>query len=376
LIQLLIGSVRRVIETQSLDKGQSRAEYPDPALLDGPWVTRVFNPRTDLVTIQQTGVEIRMLVQSFLDARLKALPNIQPPPPPVVESQESQDEYDKLFLNDEELLAALGEEAEASTVADLKSKEDALCKVLDKSITPAVYRLVCKHFGESEHTKNDATSTRAADEWIDCWVGCANVLVQNNYKDWGLYMKLGQQSWEKIIDDSWRRRVGLRFNVTLLRLDPGAYSKMKDDFIAVLLVATLSCKTTIEHEFISVVLSLDGLQHPLLRGAPFNPIPETRKYEVSEAGYEVARGHLIETVFANAAGCLRARVDAESQTYVELVVMMLSTMRDIYQSAGQKAEYGEFCQRVFRMLSSHPELVSHPRMSDALGWGRREWNFV
>ena len=35
LIQLLIGSVRRVIETQSLDKGQSRAEYPEPALLDG-----------------------------------------------------------------------------------------------------------------------------------------------------------------------------------------------------------------------------------------------------------------------------------------------------------------------------------------------------
>lgn len=55
-------------------------------------------------------------------------------------------------------------------------------QVLDKSITPAVYRLVCKHFGESEHAQNDATSTKAADEWIDCWVGCANVLVQNNYK--------------------------------------------------------------------------------------------------------------------------------------------------------------------------------------------------
>ena len=36
-------------------------------------------------------------------------------------------------------------------------------------------------------------------------------------------MKLGQQSWEKIINDSWRRRVGLRFNLTLLCLDPGAY---------------------------------------------------------------------------------------------------------------------------------------------------------
>lgn len=97
------------------------------------WVTRVFNPRTDLVTIQQTGVEIRMLVQSFLNARRKALPDVQPPPPPVahgVESQESQDEYDKLYLDlDEELLAALGEEAEASAIADLKLKEDALCKV-------------------------------------------------------------------------------------------------------------------------------------------------------------------------------------------------------------------------------------------------------
>jgi hypothetical protein len=40
---------------------------------------------------------------------------------------------------------------------------------------------------------------------------------------------------------------------------------------------------------------------------------------------------IVPAVFANAAGCLRARVDAESQTYVELVVMMLSTMRDIYQ---------------------------------------------
>lgn len=57
-----------------------------------------------------------------------------------------------------------------------------ILQVLDKSITPAVYRLVCKHFGESEDAKNDATTTRAADDWIDCWVGCANVLVQNNYK--------------------------------------------------------------------------------------------------------------------------------------------------------------------------------------------------
>ncbi|KIK80889.1 hypothetical protein PAXRUDRAFT_833254 [Paxillus rubicundulus Ve08.2h10] len=337
LVQLLIGSVRRVIETQSLDKGRIRVEYPDPALLDGPWITRVFNPRTDLVTIAQTGVEIRMLVRSFLNERLKALPQVQlPPPTPIVhstESQESQDEYDKLFLDldDAELLAALGDEPEIVVVTDLKTKEDALCKVLDKSITPAVYRLVCKHFGESDNAMNHENNLNITDEWIDCWVGCANVLVQNNHKDWGLYMKLGQQSWEKIIDSSWRRRVGLRFNLTLLRLDPGAYTKLKDEFIGVLLVATLSCKTTIEHEFMSVVFSLDGLQHPLLQGAPFEPVPEARKFEITQGKYEAARTQLIETVFSNVARCLRAKLDAESQTYAEFVVTMLSTMRDIYQ---------------------------------------------
>lgn len=46
LIQLLIGSVRRVIETQSLDKRQSHAEYPDPALLDGRECSSVFSFRS------------------------------------------------------------------------------------------------------------------------------------------------------------------------------------------------------------------------------------------------------------------------------------------------------------------------------------------
>lgn len=45
-----------------------------------------------------------------------------------------------------------------------------------------MYRLVCKHLGENEQTKNGTIGAQAADEWIDCWVGCANVLVQNNHK--------------------------------------------------------------------------------------------------------------------------------------------------------------------------------------------------
>ncbi|KAH7890678.1 Mus7/MMS22 family-domain-containing protein [Phlebopus sp. FC_14] len=332
LVQLLLGSVRRIIETQSLDKESTRTEYPDPALLDGAWVTRVFKASTNLVTMSQTGLEIRMLVQSFLDARSKALPQVQLPSVTFSnnESQESQDEYEKVFLdlNDAELLAALGDEPPNT---DNQVKEQALCKVLDKSITPAIYRLVCKFMGDNEFAKTRENDHEVADKWIDCWVGCANVLVQNGSKEWSLYMKLGPQSWEKIIDASWRRRVGLRFNLTLLRLDPRAYPTYKNDFVGVFLVSTLSQKTTIEHEFASLLFTLDGLQHPLLRGAPFAPLPGSRKFDISRDEYERARLPLIDVVFSNIAGCLRLRLDAESQSYAGFLVSVLSAMRDIYE---------------------------------------------
>lgn len=83
-----------------------------------------------------------MLVQSFLNARIKALPSKQPSEwVPVMqnqESQESQEEYEKLYLelNDAELLAALGEEPVKLAVTNLKAKEDTLCKVNFPAMSP------------------------------------------------------------------------------------------------------------------------------------------------------------------------------------------------------------------------------------------------
>ncbi|KIK23682.1 hypothetical protein PISMIDRAFT_679140 [Pisolithus microcarpus 441] len=375
LIQLLLGSVRKIVETESLDK-ETRNEYPDPALLDGPWITRVFNPATNLVMLSQTGLEIRMLVQSFLNARTKALPPAQPPPASTdAMNPESQEEYERLYLelDDAELLAALGEEPVASAINDLKAKEDALCKVLDKSITPAVYRLVCKHLGDSEHGQVHESRMSVADEWIECWVGCANVLVQNGNKDWSLYMKLGQQSWEKIIDSSWRRRVGLRFNLSLLRLDPAAYPKYQDDFVSVLLISSASSVLSIEHEYASVMFTLDGLQHPLLQGAPFQPVSHGKRFEIDEVEYREKRVQLLETVLKNAAERVHAGVSVESETYVGFLVSMFSAMRDIHQthSPGEIQEsYVDFCRSVYRLLLSHNDLASHRRLSEAIVWGQ------
>ena len=115
-------------------------------------------------------------------------------------------------------------------------------EVIANHISPAIFRLVCKHFNDPSDTVSFEEYCQDADKWIDCWVGCANVLVQlgktvcpaitncfilqltHRFQKWDTFLELGSMSWEKIIDASWRRRVGLRFMFMLLRFDPEAYT--------------------------------------------------------------------------------------------------------------------------------------------------------
>lgn len=54
---------------------------------------------------------------------------------------------------------------------------------MDVHISPAIYRLVIQHF--SDPSVNCPVQDRIedycydADKWVDCWVGCAAVIVQN-----------------------------------------------------------------------------------------------------------------------------------------------------------------------------------------------------
>lgn len=72
------------------------------------------------------------MVKAFLDARIRALPRPSATPVPLTaDNQESQDEYDKFFmdLNDPAILAAFGDEPAQATGTELKEKEEAVCKV-------------------------------------------------------------------------------------------------------------------------------------------------------------------------------------------------------------------------------------------------------
>lgn len=142
-------------------------------------------------------------MQAFLDARQAIMGSAQRLP--VIasvangESQESQDEYGAfdLDLDDPELQVALGDDGQFCLAKENKANEELICKailllskvpstkltfaqVINEHISPAIYRLVCKHFNDPSSASFE--NCQDADMWIDCWVGCANILVQNSKK--------------------------------------------------------------------------------------------------------------------------------------------------------------------------------------------------
>ncbi|KAG1876642.1 Mus7/MMS22 family-domain-containing protein [Suillus subalutaceus] len=332
MVKSLLTSVVRMIETCSLDTTDERYEYPDPAFLEGPWVKDVFSPKNPIAIENDSSAACQEMVSAFLDARMRALPRPTAPPiSPSVDNQESQDEYDKFFidLNDPEILAALGDEPAQTSGMEWKRKEEAVCKVCGP-LASAIFRVVCRYVVDSPAPSTVDSRRETADRWIDCWVGVGNVLVQNG-SSWKNHMHLGPESWERIPDPLWRRRVGLRFCLALLRLDSKAYNAYEDYFIEVLLACTIPSKTTIEHEYASIVFTLDGLRHPLLHGVLAEPSTGSSTFEISLEEYSTVRQTLIESVFANLAERLQNNMDPVNYKYLGFLVSMLSAMRDNYE---------------------------------------------
>lgn len=97
--------------------------------------------------------------------------------------------------------------------------------------------------GDTETTPDIRDVLCNVDRWIDCWVGCASVVVKNNDasvsgypyitqglvtqfrrgKPWTRYLGLGEMSCDSIPDQFWRRYIRLRFVFMMLKADPTAY---------------------------------------------------------------------------------------------------------------------------------------------------------
>ncbi|KAL5531552.1 hypothetical protein ACEPAG_4429 [Sanghuangporus baumii] len=374
-LHLLLRCVTNIIEKPDLQAEGSTSRYPDVALISGPWVNRIF-PMKELTNIVSTRLQILRLVQSFLKARA----TIFTPPQRHISASavdadpESQDFFAEFTLDDEALAnVPLGDGSE-----DNWTKDKEAAKIMNSDIIPHIFRLLLQYFNDPTARPSEESKLEeywnSADDWIDCWVGCAAVVVRNGIRGWDHYLNVGPQSWAGIGDSFFRRRVAIRFMHQLLKRDPSAYNKAHERyFFAVLLQCLVAYRVTMENEYLSTLLSVDGLRHPFLRELPVTRASEQEEYRLSRSDFLEKREALIAGIFNNLNSILLSdSSERDKNILVECVLEMLSTVQDIwinFSSIEDRNNYGELCRHVFSEIRKYPRIHDLPRLSTSVTWG-------
>lgn len=141
---------------------------------------------TDIANLPTTGIEIQRLVQIFLNVRAAYMPKPRRPTihPATEDSQESQD-YFGMFdidLDDPDLQAALGDEAESPEAKEASRMDKLLAEVVQKTVINGIFKLVMKHVTDVPEGSSREFAHFDLDKWIDCWVGCAQIVVHNGLR--------------------------------------------------------------------------------------------------------------------------------------------------------------------------------------------------
>lgn len=320
------------------------------------WTKNIFETR--VAHDPAIGREALKCVQSFLlqrnaivDAAAVAAESSTVDKP--VGNQESQDSLD--MFDDEEfdfedpaLGNLLGEaqaaRASSSSLQDssqlvlrtrIGDKDRSLAKVINESVSPALFHLVSSLFN-SDRTQSKSLDSRItlvhqtmeqeeldslrvagpfrielqnklnlllkssslrnyAELVVDCWVGCSNVLVKNELREWSSYLRDGNESFKKIIDPESRRNLGLRLAQNILLLDPDSLSKNIEEFV-VIWFSTIGDKSlSIQNLFTESIInpvSRGTIVHPFLKG--FNLSPSDSNQSRTNATLETTSSKRLE----------------------------------------------------------------------------------
>jgi len=140
----------------------------------------------DIANLPTTGIEIQRLVQTFLNVRAAYMPKLRRPTihAATEDSQESQD-YFGMFdidLDDPDLQAALGDEAESPEAKEVARKDKLLAEVVQKTVINGIFKLVMKRVTDVPEGSSRELAHFDLDKWIDCWVGCAQIVVHNGLR--------------------------------------------------------------------------------------------------------------------------------------------------------------------------------------------------
>ncbi|CAD6892490.1 unnamed protein product [Tilletia laevis] len=321
LLIAALRAIQHVLKHPSLNAADSAGPlgFPDLQLLQADWIKTVLEGQ---VAIDPAiGREAMNTIQEFLKQRNQVIAASQSPKArsaPAAHggepNEESQDSFAGMFddddmLMDDPLLASmLGEVSSgagpSAAQTTLNAKDADFAVLIKGTISPALFRLLSNvyHPDRAKAGKRISLSfdnrlslsflgrplreqrmlleqqrnrQRYVELIVDCWAGCADVLVRNGLRDWDKYFSaFGDESWKRISDPIGRRDVGLRFLNTALLRDPAAYEMYEAEFVSMWYQATVSRLLSIQDKFTKTVLETDG-DGPFFRNMPWARDPET-----------------------------------------------------------------------------------------------------
>ncbi|KAJ7257893.1 Mus7/MMS22 family-domain-containing protein [Mycena haematopus] len=366
-IHLLVGAVRNVIRTF---KGTDPQRYPEPRLLLS--LERILRDASLVKPNNSFAHQVPRLIRSFLIARASAVPE---PRRPIIPDQESQDEYGALAF-DQDIIAAL----EQNDQPEYQVKDRSLCKLLDENITWTLFRQLVQEVKFDKLKKSFKDNGRVSTDiatLTGCWLGCGNIVVQNSQKSWSTFLHAygrDNSRWP-ILDNFCQRRMDFLVYSNVLNLDPMSYLTLQDSFLVVFFESLVSWHTTSEDDYIKLLLSIDGLQHPLLKGVSWDS--NLDKDTTSNIDLLDARLPLLTAILENLSNCLDepGHPVEDNETYVGYCIKMFSAMENVLlelrKSQAAQRSYTGWCLKVYRECQNRPIVAGEGRLLQWMTWGER-----
>ncbi|KAJ3760305.1 Mus7/MMS22 family-domain-containing protein [Lentinula raphanica] len=415
LLNAVLGSLRHILNAYN-DPGVD-VQYPDSSFLD---VALKIGRESSVIDNVQTGRTLVAVIRTFLSLRDKVIaPPELPPLAPLTEdenggqdSQDSQDYGDvDIDMDDPAIVALLGGTAisEEGTKSDSEAKDRALGKAsvfqtklqIDslimsaQSLGPLTWLLYrCLKNMIQDHLKGRAPSSQYMnniDGWIDTWVQCASIAITHSQSmTWFSLCLDVRNTWKGISDAYWRRRIDIRVALNILQRTPKSYldDKLKEYFFEILFQTLIPGEVTVEHEFLSWLISIDGLRHPLMRSLPVTLPPRPEILLISKDEFALLRDKLfkgfsfldnIEQSLHEEENHTGDRIglgdNAVNQKYGDYLSKFFSSLKEMYLStpegSKEREAYKLKCKEVGTMaFDKHARIGTWRRLAIWDAWWR------
>ncbi|KAJ3519357.1 hypothetical protein NMY22_g13243 [Coprinellus aureogranulatus] len=322
--------------------------------------------------------DARRILEVIVDRRYEAHPPCRPPPPRE-EQEESQDLYDQMFddidWDGDDIPQALREPG-SSQGQDCPDEAQAVSKlkeVIDDERQWFVFRSFKECFS--------CGLVGRARDFMSTWVGCKLLGSQSAEEEINAMLEIVKSRLVPGMNGTQQRIANTAFDFALLHRHPMAYTMrhLAGRFLGSLLHSLTSPErkslAAFAARYVRAFLSVDYLQHPLLRGCQSVPPPSGNPptYAFTDEEFGTIRRDMLETIFSNLNDLVRDNHE-DADRFVEMLAESFSEMRQTLINwpervkREKKEAYAAFCVEVMEMVQKYSALAGSPRMGFWINW--------